>query len=486
MSSPKKASEDTLNGLKMNYSVLFGGLFMLKQYPIPVSDEQALPYEAADIAQGVGIELATFLFPLLVTLDSLLDKRLVRTFLSSIQLIITFRDRVHGLLLSEMGGYLLSPEQERAGTKRLANVLHSPNWSAEVIEQFLWQRATRFLTTLEQRAQPVYAIWDESVWEKPESQQMADLGPVRSSKAHRLTHYKPGYAKPPSRPICVPGMNWLGLILVGPKARLGPPVVAAMRWWSRRGLHADTQRRLEARLLLDCVATWGRWPIHVFDRGFAGSPWLRLCVAVRQRFIVRWPHGQYLLDEQGRARKAWQIARGKRAWGRRRIWNAHLNRHLDTAVLAFPVRHPDFAVPLWLVVSRQGKGRRPWYLLTTEEVRTEAQAWQIVFAYARRWQIEGTWRFTKSELGFECPRLREWEHCRKLLLMATLAYAFLLSLMREERRGWRRWMMHHSCHRTGKKARQASLPLYRLRLSLSRLWQAYPPRFELLAMRRLE
>ena len=88
---------------------------MPKQYLIPLPAEQDLPYEAADIAQGVGIQLATFLFPLLVVLDRMLDKRLVRTFLSSIQLIIAFRDRVHGLLLSEMGGYLLSAEHERAG-----------------------------------------------------------------------------------------------------------------------------------------------------------------------------------------------------------------------------------------------------------------------------------------------------------------------------------------------------------------------------------
>lgn len=458
---------------------------MRKQYPIPVAQEQALAYTAADVAQGIGIELATFLFPLLVALDEVLDKRLVRTFLATVQLIITFRDRVHGLLLSEMGGLLLDPEHERAGTKRLANLVHSPRWSAEMIEQFLWQRATSLLSQLEQDGQPVYAIWDESVWEKPESLKMEDLGPVRSSKAHRLTHYKPGYYRPPTRPICVPGMHWLGLILVGAKAKAEPPVVAAMRWWSSRGPHADKQRKQEAALMLESVAAWGSRVIHVFDRGFAGSPWLHLCFALRQRIIVRWPHRQYLIDEKGQARKAWQIARGKRAWGTRKIWNAHLHRHLQTSVLAFPVQHPDFAVPLWLVVSRQGKGRRPWYILTTQEVRTEEQAWQIVFAYARRWDIEGTWRFDKSELGFECPRLRQWEHCRKLLLLATLAYVFLLTLLRQEKQRVRTWLLYHYCHRTGKKAREARLPLYRLRLAVSRLWKGHPPRFELLAMRRL-
>ena len=166
---------------------------------------------------------------------------------------------------------LLDPEHERAGTKRLANVLHSPRWSAQMIDQFLWQRASTFLDQMEQDEQPVYAIWDESVWEKPESKKMEDLGPVRSSKAHRLTHYKPGYYRPPGRAIFVPAMNWLGLLLVGAQARSGPPVMAAMRWWSRRGPHADKKRKLEATLLLECVATWERKVIHVFDRGFAGS-----------------------------------------------------------------------------------------------------------------------------------------------------------------------------------------------------------------------
>jgi len=45
--------------------------------------------------------LAPFLFPLRVELDRLLDKRLVRTFLQIIAVILTFRDRANGLLLSE-------------------------------------------------------------------------------------------------------------------------------------------------------------------------------------------------------------------------------------------------------------------------------------------------------------------------------------------------------------------------------------------------
>jgi len=37
-------------------------------------------------------------------------------------------------------------------------------------------------------------------------------------------------------------------------------------------------------------------------------------------------------------------------------------------------------------------------------------------------------RFNKSELAFESPRLWQWEDCLKVLYIAALAYAFLLSL----------------------------------------------------------
>jgi hypothetical protein len=81
--------------------------------------------------------------------------------------------------------------------------------------------------------------------------------------------------------------------------------------------------------------------------------------------------------------------------------------------------------------------------------------------------------------------VRDAEACRKLLMMAALAYAFLLTLMSAEQRPLRTWLLDHYCHRRGNKARTAHLPLYRLRLALSRLWQRAPPHFELLAMRRL-
>jgi hypothetical protein len=88
---------------------------MQTQYLIQPEAPQVPPYDAQQMAQGLAEQLALFLFPLLVTLDQLLDKRLVRTFLQTIQVIIAYRDRVGGLLLSELGGYRLAPGQ---GTSR--------------------------------------------------------------------------------------------------------------------------------------------------------------------------------------------------------------------------------------------------------------------------------------------------------------------------------------------------------------------------------
>jgi hypothetical protein len=241
----------------------------MDKYLIVSSTPQVPLYEAPLIAQGLTVELGQVLFPLLVELDRLLDKRLVRTFVQLIAVILIFRDRANGLLLSELGGYLLSPDHAPAGTKRLSNLLHSAKWTASIITRFLWQRATAQVQQWEQAGEDGLVIWDESCWEKPESRHLEELGPTRSSKAARLTHVKPGYYSPPTAPICVPGMQWLAVLLMGRFASQGPPLLAAQRWWTNRGPHASFKRDEEAKLLVELAASWGRAVIHVFDQGGA-------------------------------------------------------------------------------------------------------------------------------------------------------------------------------------------------------------------------
>lgn len=139
------------------------------------------------VAGAMREQLDMFLAPRLLWLDTQLDVRLVHTFAQGIAALLQWRNRAHGLLLSELGGFVLTPAQAPAGTKRLSNLLRSPKWAAADVERYLWQGADQRLRELEAAAEPALLVWDTSVLEKPESLASPDLGSVRSSKARRLT-----------------------------------------------------------------------------------------------------------------------------------------------------------------------------------------------------------------------------------------------------------------------------------------------------------
>lgn len=424
-------------------------------------------------ARRLSQQLEIFVWPLLVELDALLDKRLVRTFFATLQAIVQLRHRQCGLLLSELGGYILSPAQAPAGTKRLSSLLRSQRWTYGVLERYLWRRATERVQELDAKEALALAVWDESVLEKSESIALEGLCAVRSSKARRLKRIKPGYYNPPGgRPVFVPGMHWVSILVLGLR---GAPVVAAMRWWTTRGPLCSSRRTEERQLLRACAKTWGRRVLHVWDRGFAGGPWLAEVTRASVRFVLRWQKDYKLVDAQGRERKAWQITRGQRSLDHRQIWDNRRRCHRRTAIYYCSVTHPNYPGTLWLVVSRPGMGRSPWYLLTNEPLHNVDDAWRMVLAYARRWQVEMAYRYGKSELAMESPRLWRWENRLKLLLMVTLVYAFLLSLLDHDLADLRHWLLRQWCHRTGERYREAAIPLYRLRSALSRLWLAHPP-----------
>ena len=184
------------------------------------------------LARTMQERLKEHLKPLLVRLDEKLDLRLVRTFAACIEILLQNRYRASGLLLSELGAFLTSPGHAPAGTKRLSNLLRSKKWSAELIAEYLWEKATHTLFDLVCRQRDPLAIWDGSVWEKPESIALEGLGSVRSTRAKRLKRIRKGYYNPSGGPpVVVPGLDWLGLLVLGSS---GPPILAAMRCWTNR------------------------------------------------------------------------------------------------------------------------------------------------------------------------------------------------------------------------------------------------------------
>src|SRR5688500_8012619 len=133
----------------------------------PYSATSTNAAQTAEVAaKRLSQQLASFLAPLLRTLDQRLDRRLVRSFFATLIAIVQWRNRAHGLLLSELGAYLLTPAQAPAGTKRVSNLLRSERWSASLIAAWLWQQADRRVHTLREAGQEVLLLWDGSVLEK--------------------------------------------------------------------------------------------------------------------------------------------------------------------------------------------------------------------------------------------------------------------------------------------------------------------------------
>lgn len=434
-------------------------------------DKGTSKVEKKQDSRGIEDKCWQYLKSLLEQLHRLVDRRLVKTFLDLVLVILMHRNRNTGLLLSELGDQLLGGERGPAGVKRIASLIHSLKWGSNLILNYLWKVGDEKVKELVGQKEEAYVIWDESVLEKSESLKAEGLCAVRSTKAARLKRIKPGYFNPPTdRPIFVPGFNWLQLLVTGLK---GAAVLAHLCWWTTRGEKASKKRLEEGKILQKVQELWGRKVIHLWDRGFAGSPWTKLALDHHLRFILRWNKNYHLVGPDGRKHEVWKISRGKRSWEYRMIWDARRRCLRKTGVIALPIHLPDDDRQLFLVVSRPGYGRKPWYLITTEPIDTAEQAWKIIFAYARRWQIEMSLRFTKSEMAFESPRLSKWESRLKFLLIAALAYAFLLSLLPFT--DFLLAFLSRYCHRTGKWSRDISAPLYRLRLALSRLWLSFRP-----------
>ena len=189
--------------------------------------------------------------------------------------------------------------------------------------------------------------------------------------------------------------------------------------------------------------------------------------------MIRWKKGHYFLDAKGNKKKLWQVGQGKRYIEHKVIFDLQTGVKLPCDIWWAPVWHPSYAYQLYVIKVRVRK--KVWYLVTNERVVTAEQAWEIVFTYRRRWQIETSFRYEKSELALESPRIWAFENRLKLLGIVTLVYAFLLHLLDPVYRMLRESVLRLKCHRTGKRCKTILAPLYRLRWAMSRLWDDARP-----------
>lgn len=115
--------------------------------------------EASSLASvKLRAQLQSFIAPLLQQLDEQIDRRLVSNSGTTLQVILELHNSACGLLLSELGGYILTPDRAPAGTKRLSNLLRCAKWHYSLIEEFLWGKVHSRVEELEAQGVEVLVV----------------------------------------------------------------------------------------------------------------------------------------------------------------------------------------------------------------------------------------------------------------------------------------------------------------------------------------
>lgn len=414
---------------------------------------------------------AVYLRDLQLRLDALIDVRLGRTFFDLFMAILTFRNRSMGLLLSELGGYICGFTHAPAGTKRISNLLRCSGWTSALIDDFLFERAKVRICALQALGKRPLLLWDDSRLEKPESWFCEGLCSVHSSKGKRLTKVKRGFYRPPVSRICVPGFQWTGILL---STLGGVPSVCQMRWWTTRGKFQELGTNILYRMLRQVQQQMGRAALHIFDRGYANSEMIQWLLHFGQDFLIRWKMNHLLVNTKGEKKKTHLLARSYKAQKSRLVWDKERKKCKRITIAWAAVLHPEFIDnQLYMVILRDKYHcNAPMYLLTSLPIQSPAQAWEMCFSYIHRWNIEQAFRFGKSELAMESPRLWFWENRLKLLAIVTLVFDFLLRMIQN----WAAWVnqfLRNWGHRTGNRYRIASIPIYRLRSAIANCLTSY-------------
>ena len=240
--------------------------------------------------------------------------------------------------LERAGRHIPSPAQAPAGTKRLSNLLRSPNWSHTLLEKFLWHRAEQCLTRLEQQGRTALAIWDESVLEKPESiadssirRACARFSPARrhaSSASSRATTILP-VGRRCSCPACSGSPSWWpgcrGLPAWPPCA--GGPAGAIWPVADRNRPHRYSPSALKAGRSgwstsstgdIPGYPSSGSWEYIKPGSSCAGPP------------AIAWPTGRANVPP-------FYITRGKRSQGYHQIWDTRRRQYRKTGIVAASV-----------------------------------------------------------------------------------------------------------------------------------------------------
>ncbi len=410
-----------------------------------------------------------YLSTFLGKLDTHLDKRLVRTFYNVFIAVMLSRNRSDALLLTELGALILGPKKAKAGVKRVSNLFRSSKWDYRLIDKYFEDNFEARLNGERELGKSWLMMWDDSVIEKPESWWSEGLSPVHSKKSQRLTRIKPGFYNKHKGRICVPGFEWSAAILTSLHKK-EVPQICKMRWFATRGKHKEDRSNVFYEMfdgLNKRVQGTEANVLHVFDRGYANGVFIERMFNFGAKFLVRWKKNNNLIDEQGMKKNTYRFSLGQKAKDHRLMWDNLRKETRSVKILYRKVYHPWFPTKtLYLVIVRdKRKGTSPMYLLTNERIDTAGKAWEMLFSYMKRWDIEQVFKYGKSELGMESPRLWFFQNRLKMLMLVSLVMDFLFKLLRNFE-GLMTTIMNVWCPRTGNRHRKTSMPIYRLRKAI--------------------
>lgn len=411
--------------------------------------------------------LAKLLFdelkPLLLRLDSKMDRRLVRSFWRLCLCLICLREVP--LKMTCISLYLCCWRiGASAWVKRLGNLFCSPKWSHFDVEQSLIRQALELFQQARGK-EPILFLWDDSVWEKPSTEHSDELCSVISSKAQFLRKYRQNFKHKVKGIVRVPGLNW-SMVCVATSTKVR---VLYSDFWTTRGAKAMKRRKVHQLILGKVMSLVGREGIHVFDRGYSGWPWLSELLEAKVNFIIRWNTKYLLCDEKGKRRLDYIM--GKKALGTVELRDAVRKKKVNAKIRVKQVYHPnDPNTPLWLVSCKRAvKGQKAWYLLTNQRIETFEQAWQVVRHYARRWSIETQFKTMKSTLQIQSIQLKERQACKLRAIVALLLNVCLKWIDEEESK---KWIKQYNPRR-GKAAKEVKVSMYQLKGALQVLWQRF-------------
>jgi hypothetical protein len=138
----------------------------------------------------------------------------------------------------------------------------------------------------------------------------------------------------------------------------GKPTLVDMKFWSRKGANASTQKGEEEQFLKKMAVKWEKAVIHIFDRGYDSGPWMSIMGKYELLFVIRWKKENHFFDENGEKKSLGEITKNKRSKEFREIWDEKKKKKVKTAIIMMPVEHEAYVGKLYVVVVR--RGGEPW------------------------------------------------------------------------------------------------------------------------------